>query len=297
MGYFMIRSMTGYGRCEELMNGFGVVVEIRSVNHRYFEMKARVPRSCGFLEERLKTFLNGQVSRGKLDVFISVDFSQTETATDVIVNHSLAAGHVNALRELADQYELKNDLSTTALSRYPDIFTVRKPPLDEENLWSAVKTVADGALLKFLQMRENEGKALTDDILSRSGKILKMIAVIEERSPQLVADYRERLEQRLKQILENVQLDEQRLLTETAIMADKTAVAEETVRLRSHIKQLEEILANGGAVGRKLDFLVQEFNREANTIGSKVQDLELTRIVVDIKSEIEKIREQVQNIE
>lgn len=292
----MIKSMTGFGRSEKQVNGRDIIVEIKSVNHRYFEFFCRTPRSYGFLEEKLKTFIQQSVSRGKLDVYVSVGARDEEDAI-VKINHSLAGGYINALRELGTAYGLANDISVSTVSRYTDIFNVHKATEDEDQLWSDVKAVAEQALNAFVSMREVEGKRLKEDVLSRSNTILSIVSEIEERSPQTVKEYRERLLEKMQEVLGSTSIDEQRILTEAAIFADKVAVAEETVRLRSHFDQLFTMLESNVAIGRKVDFILQEMNRETNTIGSKVQDAALAHKVVDIKAELEKIREQIQNIE
>lgn len=292
----MIRSMTGYGRSEQIVDGRAVTVEIKSVNHRYFEFSCRTTRGYSFLEEKLKSFLQGRITRGKVDAYISVEALES-AQTQVLVNHSLAEGYVQALRELAERYGLRDDISVSTVSRYSDIFSVHKAPEDEEAVWSSVQQAAEEALKNFLAMREAEGERLRTDVLSRAGTIMKLVDEIETRSPQTVAEYQQRLRQKIQELLGDNTVDEQRLLTETAIFADKVAVAEETVRLRSHFRQMEEMMKTDAPIGRKLDFLVQEMNREANTIGSKAVDSKIAYLVVDIKAEIEKIREQIQNIE
>lgn len=288
--------MTGYGRSEQIVDGRAVTVEIKSVNHRYFEFSCRTTRGYSFLEEKLKSFLQGRITRGKVDAYISVEALES-AQTQVLVNHSLAEGYVQALRELAERYGLRDDISVSTVSRYSDIFSVHKAPEDEEAVWSSVQQAAEEALKNFLAMREAEGERLRTDVLSRAGTIMKLVDEIETRSPQTVAEYQQRLRQKIQELLGDNTVDEQRLLTETAIFADKVAVAEETVRLRSHFRQMEEMMKTDAPIGRKLDFLVQEMNREANTIGSKAVDSKIAYLVVDIKAEIEKIREQIQNIE
>ena len=288
--------MTGYGRSEQIVDGRAVTVEIKSVNHRYFEFSCRTTRGYSFLEEKLKSFLQGRITRGKVDAYISVEALES-AQTQVLVNHSLAEGYVQALRELAERYGLRDDISVSTVSRYSDIFSVHKAPEDEEAVWNSVQQAAKEALKNFLAMREAEGERLRADVLSRAGTIMKLVDEIETRSPQTVAEYQERLRQKIQELLGDNTVDEQRLLTETAIFADKVAVAEETVRLRSHFRQMEEMMKTDAPIGRKLDFLVQEMNREANTIGSKAVDSKIAYLVVDIKAEIEKIREQIQNIE
>ncbi len=292
----MIRSMTGFGRAQEIIDGMSISVEIKSVNHRYFDFSSRVPRIYGFLDEKLKTYIQSNISRGKTECYVQIEALEIEDCI-VSVNHSLAAGYIAALKEIGERYELRDDISVSSVAKYHDIFSVHKSEADEERIWNAVKTVTDKALASFVSMREREGERLKDDILSRCDTILSLVSYIEERSPETVKEYNAKLLERMRTVLEDVQVDEQRILTEAAIFADKIAVAEETVRLRSHISQMHEFMESEIAIGRKMDFLIQEFNREANTIGSKAQDTEIAKRVIDIKAEIEKIREQVQNIE
>lgn len=292
----MIRSMTGYGRGQQTLGGMDITVEIRSVNHRYYEYSSRLPRVYGFLDERLKSYLQKAVSRGKVDVGVWID-TVDAPGSEVAVNHALAEGYLKALHELAQTYGLRDDVSVNTLSRFPDILTVRKAAEDEEAIWEAVRQVADEALAGFVAMREREGARLREDVLARRQTILRAVEQVEARSPEIVREHMAKVEARMKELLSTATVDEQRLLTEAALFADKTATAEETVRLRSHLDQLETLVNASEPVGRKLDFLVQEINRETNTIGSKVQDVELARVVVDVKAEIEKIREQIQNIE
>lgn len=281
---------------EAVKNGREISVEIKSVNHRYFEFSSRISRGYDFLESKLKAYLQQKLFRGKVEAFISIETLQ-DTAAQVHVNYPLAESYLKSLRELRDRYDLRDDISVMAVSRYPDILTVEHEPEDEEALWNDVKEVAEGALGALLAMREAEGVNLKKDVLSRAECILQMVQKVEERSPQTVAEYNEKLIARLHEILGDTTVDEERLLTEAAIFADKVAVAEETVRLRSHFDQFKKLLDSEGPIGRKLDFLVQEMNREANTIGSKACDTQIAYLVVDIKAEIEKIREQIQNIE
>ena len=292
----MVRSMTGFGRYTEVVDGRYIIVEIKSVNHRYFEFSSRVSRGYGFLDEKLKSYLQTKIARGKVDVYVSVE-TLDDGEVQVLINHDLADAYVKALKELAARYDIQDDISVSTLSRYSDVFSVHKAPEDEEKVWNAVKVVLDQAYASFMTMRETEGKKLEEDILSRAKSILTIVEKIEERSPQTLKEYRERLLARLQEMLGDVKIDEQRVLTEAAIFADKIAIAEETVRLRSHFDQMKAMVSSGEAVGRKLDFLVQEMNREANTIGSKATDSQIAHMVVDIKAEIEKIREQIQNIE
>lgn len=292
----MIKSMTGYGKSEQTIDSLNVTVEIKSVNHRYFEFSARVPREYGFLEEKLKKYCNSLITRGKVECYVSVEDLE-EREMEVNVNETLAAGYVKALKELSERFGLKDDISAVTLSRYPDVITLHKASEDEERIWNAVKTVAETAVSKFIEMRETEGSKLRGDILSRADYIIECVEFIEGRSPETVREYNEKLKLRMKELLGDAAVDEQRLLNEAAIYADKIAVDEEAVRLRSHISQLREFMNSSEAIGRKLDFLVQEINREANTIGSKAQDVDIAKKVIAIKAEVEKIREQVQNIE
>lgn len=292
----MLKSMTGYGRSEGTVDGRHIVFEVKSVNHKYFECSARITRGCLFLEEPLKAYLQGRVARGKFDVFLQVENLEGSGAV-VEVNHALAGAYHKALAEVKERYGLPGEVDLALLSRYPDIFSVRKAPEDEEALWQAVRQVAGPAVDSLLQMRENEGRRLEQDIREKAAGILGLVEEIEKRSPETVRLYQERLRARIQELLGESRFDEQRVLTEVAVFADKVAIDEETVRLRSHFGQLEGLLRAGGPVGRKIDFLVQEMNREVNTIGSKSVNPEIAHLVVDIKSEIEKIREQVQNIE
>ena len=292
----MIKSMTGFGRARELLNGREITVEIRAVNHRYYEFSSRLPRSLTFAEERLKSLLQGKISRGKVEVSVTVQ-NITAAAEVITANKEVIGGYVSALREIKDEFSLTDDLSLSAVMRLPDAFTVVKADTDEEQLWSDLRTVAESALDSFLKMRETEGERKKTDILARLKTIEGTVSFIEERSPILVESYRKRLYERMREVLNDTGIDENRILLEAGIFSEKTAVDEETVRLHSHIAQFREMLESNEPIGRKLDFLVQEMNRETNTIGSKVQDIEVTKIVVDQKSEIEKIREQIQNIE
>ena len=292
----MVKSMTGYGRYQQTVSGLDIQVEIKSVNHRYYECSTRTPRAYGFLDEKLKSYLQTRIARGKVDVSVFIEATETPDF-EVSVNRVAAEATLKALRELRDTYDLRDDISVMALARQPDVLQVHTAALDEETVWDAVRSVADQALAQFVKMRETEGAKLRDDVLSRVETILKAVAVVEEKNPQTVQAHMEKVTARMRDLLGSATVDENRLLNEAALFADKIAVAEETVRLRSHIDQLRAMLASDESVGRKLDFLVQEMNREANTIGSKAQDVELARTVVDIKAEIEKIREQIQNIE
>ncbi len=292
----MVMSMTGFGRAEVSVGTRDIIVEIKSVNHRYFEFSCRTTRGYSFLEDKLKKYVNEKVSRGKVDMYVSVT-ENDDTAVEVELNKPLVKGYIDAMRVMADEYEIQDDISVSVLSRFGDVFQISRPPADEEAVFNDVKVAADAALEQFLSMREAEGEKLKADILSRSETIMNIVGEIEERSPVTVQEYRDRLYAKIKEVLQSNDIDDQRILTEAAIFADKVAVDEETVRLRSHFEQMRSFLESNVPVGRKLDFIVQEMNREANTIGSKVNDSKLAHKVVDIKGEIEKIREQVQNIE
>lgn len=292
----MIKSMTGFGRGHEILNGRDITVEIRAVNHRYYEFSCRIPRSMGFIEEKLKSLLNGKISRGKVEVSVLV--SNTDAPDEkVSINREVVRDYITALRSVQEELSLNDDLSLSHIMRIPDAFTVVKEEADEEQLWGDIKTVAEQALGKFIAMREAEGERMKADLLARLDTIEGWVGVVEERSPIIVEEYRQKLFDRMTEVLNGANVDESRILLEAGIFSEKTAVDEETVRLRSHIAQFRTMLCGEEPVGRKLDFLVQEMNRETNTIGSKVQDIEVTRLVVDQKSEIEKIREQIQNIE
>ena len=289
--------MTGYGRAEEKTAGGTLTVEVRSVNNRYLDCNVRIPRLYLFAEEALKNRVQSAISRGKVDVFVTLDSAGAEQVK-VTVNQPAADAYYAALKGLAAAYGLEErDITVSLLSRFPEVLVAEKVEADAEETAREIGAVLDRALADFDQMRTREGERLREDILTRAAAIEDMVGQVEVRSPQTVAEYRARLEARMQEVLSSAQLDPARVLTEAAIFADKVAVDEETVRLRSHIGQLRELLSRGGPVGRKLDFLIQEFNREANTIGSKCSDLDIARQVVDIKAEIEKIREQVQNIE
>lgn len=295
----MIKSMTGYGRAQDTVGSYNVTVELKSVNHRYFEFSSRVPRSYGFIEDKLKNLVGSLVSRGKIECYVSIE-NIGETESEVILNEKLAEEYLKAYNTMEDKFELcgvKDSYIFNALARNSELFTVRKKAVDEDEVWESVSTVAKTAVEKFISMRENEGVKLREDVMSRANFILSKVAFIEQRSPETVKEYNAKLLDRLNEFLSDIHIDEQRIATECAIFADKVAVAEETVRLRSHIDQLSEFMDADEPIGRKIDFLVQEMNREANTIGSKAQDVEIARCVIDIKAEIEKIREQIQNIE
>ena len=292
----MVKSMTGYGRAVETVNGREFTVELRSVNNRYLDCTVKLPRLLTFAEDAVKQAVKNTISRGKVDVFITVHTEGGEAAK-ITLNTAMVDGYLAVMKQLEQDYGVRNDVSVMGLSRMPDVFTVEKPEVDEEQLLSDLMGVVNKALAGYDAMRAKEGKAMEEDLRSRGETILGFVSQVEAGSPETVSDYRQRLENKLREVLSNTAIDESRILTEAAIFAAKVAVDEETVRLRSHLQQMNDMLTAGGAVGRKLDFLIQEMNRESNTIGSKCSDVRLTRIVVDIKAELEKIREQTQNIE
>ena len=292
----MVKSMTGYGRAVETVNGREFTVELRSVNNRYLDCTVKLPRMLSFAEDAVKQAVKATISRGKVDVYISV---HAEGASDVKVtlNAPVVEGYLAAMKQMVADYGVQDDISVSLISRMPEVFSVEKPEVDEEQLKADLMQVVHKALANYDAMRAAEGRALEADLRSRGNTILELVAQVEAGNGQTVADYRTRLYNKLKEVLANTAIDESRILTEAAIFADKVAVDEETVRLRSHLEQMNNMLTTGGAIGRKLDFLLQEMNREANTTGSKCSDVRLARIVVDIKAELEKIREQTQNIE
>ena len=292
----LVKSMTGYGRAVETVNGREFTVELRSVNNRYLDCTVKLPRSLSFAEDTVKQAVKQTISRGKVDVYITV---HSEGAADVKVslNEPMVEGYLAAMKQMVDTYGVQDDISVSLLSRMNDVFTVEREEVDEEQLLADLMGVVGKALASYDAMRAAEGKALEADLRNRGNTILELVSQVEAGNGQTVIDYRTRLYNKLKEVLANTAIDESRILTEAAIFADKVAVDEETVRLRSHLEQMNTMLTTGGAIGRKLDFLLQEMNRESNTIGSKCTDVKLARIVVDIKAELEKIREQTQNIE
>ena len=292
----MVKSMTGYGRAVETVNGREFTVELRSVNNRYLDCSVKLPRSLTFAEEAVKQAVKGTISRGKVDVFITVR-SESSSDVKITLNAAMVEGYLAAMKQMVNEYGVQDDISVSIISRMPEVFTVEKPEVDEEQLLSDLMCVVKQALTNYDAMRTAEGKALENDLRSRGNTILELVSQVEAGNGQTVIDYRTRLYNKLQEVLANTSIEESRILTEAAIFADKVAVDEETVRLRSHLEQMNSMLTAGGAIGRKLDFLLQEMNRESNTIGSKCSDVKLARIVVDIKAELEKIREQTQNIE
>lgn len=292
----MIKSMTGYGRGEAVLNGRSIVIELRSVNNRYLDCSVRLPRTFVFAEEGIKAKIKEATSRGKVDVFVTVESTQSD-AVAVTLNKPLAESYLNALNEMAEHFGITNDITVSKLSHFPDVLTIEKVPQDQDALAADLFSVLDMAMADYDRMRSAEGEKLKDDLLSKLDTLEGYISQVETRSPQTVQSYRDKLYAKLQEVLANTQIDENRILTEAAIFADKVAVDEETVRLRSHITQFRSMLSEGGIVGRKIDFLIQEMNRETNTIGSKCTDISISHIVVDMKSEIEKLREQIQNLE
>ena len=292
----MIKSMTGYGRAVETVNGREFTVELRSVNNRYLDCSVRLPRMLSFAEDAVKQAVKASISRGKVDVFITVR-SEAGDEVQVTLNKSVLASYLTAMHQMVDEFGVKDDISVSAISRLPEVFVIEKPQVDEEQLMADLMSVVAKALEGYDAMRQAEGQALDRDLRSRGETILGLVSQVEAGNGKTVSDYRARLEAKIKEVLANTAIDESRILTEAAIFADKVAVDEETVRLRSHLEQMDTMLTGGGAIGRKLDFLLQEMNREANTTGSKCTDVKIARIVVEIKAELEKIREQTQNIE
>lgn len=292
----MVKSMTGYGRCREMRGGRDITVEVRSVNNRYLDCTVKMPRAYIFAEDRMKAKVQQAISRGKVDVFVTIDATAAD-ATVVAVNEPLARGYYEALMKLKETFSLAGDVTPDVLARFPEVLSVTKAEEDVEAIAADICAVLDQALAAYNEMRAVEGVKLAEDVLSRVDTIETIVGRVEERSPQTLAAYRQRLEARMQEVLQSTTIDESRILTEAAIFADKIAVDEETVRLRSHIAQLRDMLRGDEAVGRKLDFLIQEVNRECNTIGSKCNDLAIAQDVVRLKAEVEKIREQVQNME
>ena len=292
----MIKSMTGYGRAQGSFSGGDITVEIKSVNTRYLDCGVKLPRGYAYLEEGVKSQVQKAISRGKVDVFITINAAGADNVK-ISVNEPVAKGYIDAMHRLVQEYGIQDDISASAISKFSDVFLVEKQEQDENEVKSAISGVVAEALGAFDAMRTREGEALKTDLLQKAEGILTLVSKVEERSPITVKAYRERLTAKMQEVLEDRQVDEARIIQEAAIYADKVAVDEETVRLRSHVDQLQNMLFEGGVIGRKLDFLMQEMNREANTIGSKGNDVEQARNVVSIKSELEKIREQIQNIE
>ena len=292
----MIKSMTGYGSAKGTVEGIEVCVELKSVNNKFLDTSVRLPRNFLFAEETIKSAVMSHISRGKVDVFVTVD---TSMADDMIVkvNEPLLKGYIEALESISKEHGLTNDITAMSVSRFPDVLNVEKKELDADAVAEGIRVIAEQALCDFDGMRIREGAKLKEDVLSKLETIEKLVRIIETESPKTVEEYREKLKQKLFEVLGTTDIDETRIITEAAIFADKVAVDEETVRLHSHMAQLRTMLDGGSPIGRKIDFLLQEFNREANTTGSKCQNAEIAHVVVNLKSEIEKIREQIQNIE
>lgn len=292
----MIKSMTGYGRARKLLNNRDITVEIKAVNHRYFEMYARIPRTYMQLEDKIRTNLQQKIVRGKTDVIVNIDDTQSDIR-GVKLNENLFEAYYNALKDISQKYNLSLDSSASVALRFPDVLTQTRDETDIEEIWTDVRQVLDEALQDFLHQREAEGARLAQDISGKCAQIENAVKEIEDRLPQIEADYMQKLRARIEELLGDTKIDEQRLLTEVAIMADKLAVDEEIVRLRSHTRSLKEMFENGIAEGKKMDFYIQEMNREINTTTSKIGDIDITKTAIEVKSIIEKIREQVQNIE
>lgn len=292
----MIKSMTGYGSAKGQAEGLEITVELKSVNNRYLDTSVRLPRSFLFAEDAVKAAVQSHISRGKVDIFVTVDSSAADDMT-IKVNEPLLKGYIEAIRHISEEYSLTNDLTALSVSRFPDVLTVEKKDLDADAIAASISEITEKALADFDAMRLREGEKLKDDVLSRLDTIDMLVSSVEKEAPKTVAEYRSRLEQKMAEVLGTAGIDEARILAEAAIYADHIAVDEETVRLRSHMAQLKTMINGSSPTGRKIDFLIQEFNREANTIGSKCQNSDIAHVVVDLKSEIEKIREQIQNIE
>ncbi len=292
----MIKSMTGFGRCEITENNRKFTVEMKSVNHRYLDINIKMPKKLNFFESSIRTELKNYISRGKVDLFIAYE-DYTENNASIRYNRELAAEYMKYLRQMQEDFGLEDDIRVSTLSRYPDVFTMEEQNVDEEKLWKELQKAIRGAAEGFVQTRIVEGEHLRDDLTEKLDGMLKLVDFIAERSPQIVQEYRQKLEDKVKDLLGDAQVDENRLLTEVTIFADKVCVDEELVRLRSHITTTKATLLEGGSIGRKLDFIAQEMNREANTTLSKSNDLEISNCAIELKTEIEKVREQIQNIE
>ncbi|MBE5883021.1 MAG: YicC family protein [Lachnospiraceae bacterium] len=292
----MIKSMTGFGRCEVAENNRKFTVEMKSVNHRYLDVNIKMPKKLNFFESAIRSELKNYISRGKVDMFITYeDFSENNTT--VRYNRELAEEYLTYLRKMAADFGLDDDIRVSTLSKYPEVFTMEEQTMDEEELWKELQKAIKGASEMFVQTRITEGEHLRDDLIDKLDNMLKLVDFISERSPEIITEYKNKLEEKVKDLLADVNVDEGRLLTEVTIFADKVCVDEEIVRLRSHIETTKKTLVEGGSIGRKLDFIAQEMNREANTILSKANDLEISNCAIELKTEIEKVREQIQNIE
>lgn len=292
----MIYSMTGFGRAEASEGKRKFTVELKSVNHRYLDLNIKMPKQLNALESEIRSLLKEQIGRGKVDVYITCE-KEHEDAVSLKYNASLAASYLKYLRAMAEEFELEDDIRVSTLSRYPDVFVMEEPPADEEELWNGLREALTGACRQFVAARAAEGENLKADLLDKLEELLSDVQFIEKRSPEIMAEYRQRLEDKVKELLGDRQLDDARIATEVTIYADKICVDEETVRLKSHIFSMKDALTKGGAIGRKLDFIAQEMNREANTILSKANNIEISDVGINLKTGIEKIREQIQNIE
>lgn len=292
----MIKSMTGFGRCEIAENSRKITVEMKSVNHRYLDVNLKMPKSLNFFESAIRSELKNYITRGKVDVFISYEDLSEHTST-VRYHKEVAEEYFRYLKQMAEDFGLDNDIRVSSLSKYPDVFTMEEAGVDEEELWKEIQKAVDGAAGMFVETRITEGEHLRDDLLEKLEGMLKLVSFISERSPQILEEYRNRLEEKVKELLGDATVDESRLLTEVTLFADKVCVDEEVVRLKSHIETTKNTLLEGGSIGRKLDFIAQEMNREANTILSKSNDLKISDIGISLKTDIEKVREQIQNIE
>ena len=292
----MIKSMTGFGRCEVLKDSRKFTVELKSVNHRYLDVNIRMPKKLNFFETSIRTLLKSYADRGKVDIFITYeDLSQSQVS--VKYNAALAAEYLKYLNQMAEEFSLDNDVRVSTLSRYPEVFTMEECSEDEDELWNGLKEALEGAFSQFVEMRTKEGERLKEDILLKLDLLSEQIRFIEERSPQIIAEYRTKLEEKMRELLEDTQIDDNRIAAEVILFADKICTDEEVVRLKSHIQHMKETLEESNGIGRKLDFIAQEMNREANTILSKANDLDISNGAISLKTEIEKIREQIQNIE
>lgn len=292
----MIKSMTGFGRCENHQGSRKFTVEMKAVNHRYFDVSIKMPKKLSFFEAAIRNVLKQYVQRGKLDVFITYeDYAEENVALKY--NEELAGQYLKYFRQMAEKFGLKDDISVSSLGRCPEVFTMEEQDIDEEEIWAELKKAVEGACVQFVKAREQEGEALKTDLLDKLERMDENVTLIEDRYPQIVSEYRSRLEEKVKELLGDLQIDEGRIAAEVVIFSDKICTDEETVRLRSHIATMKEALIAGGSVGRKLDFIAQEMNREANTILSKANDLATSNVAIDLKTEIEKVREQIQNIE
>lgn len=292
----MIKSMTGFGRCEILQGSRKFTVEMKAVNHRYFDVGIKMPKKLGFFETSIRGVLKQYVQRGKLDVFVTYEDFTEETAV-LNYNESIAGEYVKYFRQMAETFGLENDIRVSSLAHCPEVLTMEEQTIDEEEIWAGLKKAVEGACEQFVAARAREGEALKTDLLDKLERMDENVTLIETRYPQIVAEYRQKLEEKVKELLADVQIDEGRIASEVVIFSDKICTDEETVRLRSHITTMKEALISGGAIGRKLDFIAQEMNREANTILSKANDLKTSNVAIDLKTEIEKVREQIQNIE